>query len=241
MNKLVIIVFSLLTSTINAQPLSSAGWDYPVKPGSEERRVTSYAEKVKKSQPPKELLNSWDTETLFKYCVEYPLNHVTLMFNNPNTGFMRMYEQSSVWQEFVQRNDALWLFIRYFKDRPYKQLFEITNFEVRNEELMTLYFLEKLVSETDFAMNLNSLDKRKLANTILQSHKNKKDFPNEFIGFHYNSSLVALLKILECDQRILPHDEISLSKFRKKTGNEYFINDSMDSTIISKVIHYINK
>ena len=239
MKNLIFICLIFLPLTITAQERKM--WNYPIKLGSEEWRVTSYAEKVEKSQPPKELIKSWDTETLFQYCVDYPFNHVTLMFNNPNDGFKRMYEQSSVWQEYVQRKDALGVFIRYFEDRPYKRLFEMSNIEVRNDELMTLYYLEKLVSETDFALHLYSLDKKKLANTILQSHQSKKDFPDEFIGFHYNSSLVALLKIFESEQALSPQNEITLTKFRKKTGNEYFVDDGMDSEIITKAFNYINK
>ena len=241
MNKLVIIVFSLLTSTINAQPLSSAGWDYPVKPGSEEWRVTSYAEIVKKSQPPKELLNSWDTETLFKYCVEYPFNKVIGMYNNPNDGFSRVYEQSTVWQEFAQHKDALRIIISYFEDRPYIRLFEMKDIRIRSNELFTLYFLEKFVSETDLTEHLDASDKRKLANTILQSHNRKKDHPDMLFGIPYNSSLCALLKILESDYVLSPHDEISLTKFRKKTQNEYLVDEETNSIIISKVIHYISK
>jgi len=103
-----------------------------------------------------------------------------------------------------------------------------------------LYYLEKLISETDFAEHLDSSDRKKLAITIFQSHQSKKDFP-EFIGFHYNSSLVALLKILESDRVLSPQDEISLIGFRKKTGNEYSVDDGMDSEIITITLNYINK
>jgi hypothetical protein len=216
-------------------------WDYPVKPGSEEWRNTSYAEKVKKSQPPKELLDSWNTETLFKCCTNYPFNKVTLMFNNPNDGFKRVYEQSIVWQEFIQRKDAFAVFSNYFEARPYERILEMKNIETRNDELFTLFFLEKIASETNFAINLNPSDKKKLANVILQSHRNKQDYPKEFTGFHYNSSLTALLKILESAQMISSKDEISLTKFREKTGNEYFTDDAMDAAIIKTTVNYINK
>ena len=48
-NVVLILSFSLVACVVNAQ----ATWDYPVKPGSEEWRVTSYDEKVEKSQPQK--------------------------------------------------------------------------------------------------------------------------------------------------------------------------------------------
>lgn len=225
----------------NAQIAGNTKWDYPVKPGSEEWRMTSYDEKVEKSQPPKELLNSWDTETLFKYCLDYPFNKVTLLFNNPNDGFKRAYEQSSVWQEFIRRKDALDIFVKYFENRPFKQLFEMKNVENFNDELFSLFFLEKLVSETDFAVYLDSSGKRKLANTILQTHQSKKNYPDEFLGFSFNSSLSALLKILESDHVVSPNDEISLAKLREMTENEFFIDYNMDSIIVNKASIYINK
>ena len=227
----------LFTHVVNAQ----LKWDYPVKPGSEEWRMISYDEKVEKSQPPKEILKSWNTEFLFQYCIEYPLNGVIWFFNHPNDGFKRAYEQSTVWQEFICRKNALDVFVNYFEKRPYKRLFEIKDSLKRNKELFTLFFLEKVVSETDFTVHLDSLEKRKLANTILQTHQSKKDYPDDFFGFPYNSSLSALLKILENDEEVPSNNEISLTKFREKTGNESFVDYILESSIISKVVNYINK
>ncbi len=242
-SKILVIVFCWIVCVVNAQTATekTAVWEYPVRLGTDEWRITSYAEKVEKSQPPKELLNSWDTETLFKYCVDYPFNHVTFMFNNPKDGFKRVYEQSTVWQEFIKRKDALNVFAQYFEARPLKRLFEISNTKVRTDELLTLFVLEKVVSETDFAVHLDSSGKRKLADIILHTHQGKKDYPNELFGFPYNSSLSALLKILECDQVTSSNDEISLIKFREKTGNESFIDERMETAIITRISNYINK
>jgi hypothetical protein len=96
MKKIIFIIGFALVSLSAMTQEKKAVWDYPVKPESKEWQITSYVEKIKKSQPPKEILNGWTTETLFKYCIEYPFNKVTLMFNNPNDGFKRVYEQSSL-------------------------------------------------------------------------------------------------------------------------------------------------
>lgn len=222
------------------KPLREA-WDYPIKPGSEEWRTTSYAEKIEQSQPPKELMEAWDTEVLFKYCIEYPFNKVILMFSNPNDGFKRVYEQSIVWQEFVDREDALNILAGYVKDRSYVRLFNMTNISNRNEELFVLFFLEKMISETNFVVRLGTSEKKKLASVILDSYQGKKNYPEEFTGFHNNSSLSALLKIVESDQTVSEKDGVSLKKFREKTNNEYFTDDDMDDAIEKKAINYINK
>jgi hypothetical protein len=208
-------------------------WDYPVKPGTEEWRETSYSEKIKRSQPEKELLKSWTAEILFQYCINYPFNKVTLLFNNPNDGFKRVYEQSVVWQEFIQRKDAIDVLAKYLESRPYKRLFEINDVEERNNELFTVFFLDKVVSETNFVSSLDIQNRKKLTNIILQNHQSKKNYPEEFTGFHYNSSLSAMLKVMD--------DKNSLTDFRKKTDNEYFVDENTDAAIITKAINFINK
>jgi len=60
------------------------------------------------------------------------------------------------------------------------------------------------------------------------------------LGFSYNSSLCALIKILESDKKLSAVDDISTSKFREKTGNERFIDESMETVIIKKVRDYLN-
>ena len=239
MKKIVLLIeLALFTCVLNAQITAEkkVTWDYPVKPGTEEWRESSYEAKIKKSQPSKELLNSWDTETLFRYCINYPFNKVVLLFNNPNDGFKRVYEQSVVWQEFILRKEAIEVFINYLELRPYKRLFEIKHIENRNDELFRMFFLDKIVSETNFTVNLDLQDREKLARVMLQNHQSKKNYPEEFTGFHYNSSLSAILKIIENEE-----NEISLSKFRNETDREYFIDNNMDSMIITKAIKYINQ
>jgi hypothetical protein len=229
------MLLSLVTCALSAQVVADRKvmWDYPVKPESKEWRETSYIEKIKKSQPPKELLKNWTSEVLFQYCINYPFNKVILLFNNPNDGFKRVYEQSSVWQEFIQRKDAIDVLTKYLESRPYKRLFTINNIESRNNELFIVFFLDKIVSETDFAANLDVRNRKKLTNIILQNHQSKKNYPEEFTGFHYNSSLSAMLKV--------SGDEKSLTGLREKTDNEFFIDENEEASIIKKVINFINK
>ena len=220
---------------LNAQ---TEKWEYPIKPGSQEWRMTSYAYKVEKSQPPKEILNKWDTGTLFEYCMNYPFNLVTWMYNDPNFGFKHVYEQSSVWQEFVRRKDAVDVLVKYFETFSFERLYEIEEAYIRGIEAHKLYFLEKVVSKTDFTAYLDVAGKRKLANTILQTHLSKQNFPDRIYGYRYNSSLCALIKILESD---LSNGELSLTKLRETTRDEYFVDAGMDEAIITKVFNYINR
>ena len=79
MKKLVIVLFSLVTSAVNAQlpweyTVRPGMWDYPVKPGMEEwRQLQSHTEMVSVCQIPEEILSSLSTEDLAELCLRYPM------------------------------------------------------------------------------------------------------------------------------------------------------------------------
>ena len=235
MKKKLFIIFGLLCGVLYAQ---TDRWEYPIEPGMEEWKERPYHENVEKSQPPKELMDGWDTEMLFGYCLDYPFNMVAWMFDNPNAGFMFVYDQATVWQEFIRRKEAPDVFAQYLYNMSFDRLFEIKKTSNSGNELFTIYFLEKIVSETDFTAYLDASGKRKLANAVLQTHQNKKDYPDIFFGYSFNSSLCALVKILESDSA---NDEISLTALREATDYERFFNNDMDAAITAKVLNYLNK
>ena len=222
----------------NAQISDNVKWDYPIKPGMEGWKERPYHENVEKSQPPKELMNSWNTETLFAYCLDYPFNLVTWMFDNPYVGFKFVYDQATVWQEFIRRKDAPDVLTHYFDNLSFERLFEIKEDHFVGHEKLMLYFLEKLISETDFTANLDSSSKRKLVNAVLKTHQNKKKYPDQFLAYSYNTSLYALAKILESDPS---NDAISLAKLRETTGYGRSNDENMDATITASVLNYLNK
>ena len=226
------------TSTVKS---ATEVWDYPIKPGSVEWKTRSYDENVAKSQPPADMLKSWDTEMLLKYCADYPFNKVLLLYNNPNHGFKRVYDQATVWQEFIRRTDAVAVLSQYFEARPSKMLYEMTDDKVRRNDLFTLFFLEKLIAETEFTLFLDASRRRMLANVIFQRYQSKTEYPDQIYGYTYNSSLSAFIKILESDQVLSPESEISLEKFRAKTRNEAVADSGMESAIINMVMNYINQ
>jgi len=95
-------------------------------------------------------------------------------------------------------------------------------------------------SETDFTDRLETTGKRKLAGIILQNHQSKKAYPEHFIGVPYNSSLKALLKILESDKRLPANGDLSFEKFREKTGNERYQDKETESIIIAQINEFLN-
>jgi hypothetical protein len=240
MKQIIFICTVFISLTAIAQE-KKVTWDYPVRPSSEEWKTTSYMEKIERSQPPEDLLRGWDTETLFQYCLAYPFNKVVLMYNNPNDGFKRVYEQSLVWQEFVGRKDALSIFGKYYRSISYKQLFAVGYDETnRNDALFSLFFLDKLVSETTFSERLDVEQKKELIDIVLFIHLDKKNY-TEFTGFHYNASLSAISRVLDSDKTLSSNERISLTTLRERTDNEYFVDDSIDVKIVIKAKNYLKK
>ncbi len=132
-----------------------------------------------------------------KYFINYPFNKDLLLFNNPNVGFKRVFDNSLVWQSFIRRKDAFAYFFILYKKQNIEELISMKNIDERNNTLFLQFFLEKLVSETSFIEKLDKVSKNKLMQMIFERHIKKCKFLKEYLGFTYNSSLGSIIKILE--------------------------------------------
>jgi len=220
-------------------PLSLFGqnWDYPIKPGTVEWKKMNYKKKVKLSQPNPNLIKSLSTIELMSYCLDYPFNKDILLFNNPNDGFRVVFESSTVWQEFIKREDAKKVFVYFYKKHSLDDLFKTNNINMRNHELFNQYFLEKIASETSFITQLNASDKKNLMSVLLDKHKAKKKYPNEYYGFAYNSSLSVIIKILKSENI----ESKSISNFKITTHNERHVNTELDEKIVNSAQEFLKK
>jgi hypothetical protein len=212
-------------------------WDYPIKPGTEEWKKMDYKEKVKLSQPKQEMLEKIPIHQLMSYCLDYPFNKDILLFNNPNEGFKIVFESSTVWQEFIKRKGAGKVFVDFYQKHMLGDLFKISDINTRNHELFNQYFLEKLASETSFVTQLNTSEKESLMLAILDRYETKKNYPDEYLGFAYNSSLSVMLKILESEKIRIE----SLSNFKEVTHGERFVNSDLENNIVKSAREYLKK
>lgn len=233
MKNLIFIWLVLIPYLITAQ--EKVSWKYPISLGSKEWKETSYLDKIRKSQPPAELMVRMSTAELFDYCIDYPFNKDVLLFNNPDAGFKRVIEYSTVWQEFIKRTDASIVFMKYYSAFTCTVINNLSDRSEKTSIFFNLFFLEKIVSETSFLDNLNSIEKKKLASVLYSKFKEKKQYPELFLGYNYNSSLSALVKILETDNQ----KGMSLEKFKETTTGEYFVVDEAEKNITAKVNEYI--
>lgn len=174
-----------------------ATWDYPIKPGSEEWRSSPYVEKIQKNQPPASIINQMPTSDLLDLCLKYPFNKDMLLFNNPNTATRKVLKESLGWQEFIKRKDAVETFIGYYNKLPTDKIESIPDEKVRNNERFNFYFFEKLIVESDFAVNASLNSKKLLLQTLLKKHNEKKIYPDQYHGYVYYSTMSAMLKIMQ--------------------------------------------
>ncbi len=70
---------------------------------------------------------------------------------------------------------------------------------------------------------------------LLDMHISKKNYPHEYLGFSYNSTLSAIRKIIIAEKL----ETKSIENMKGITENERFVNDNLDKEIIelsSKII-----
>lgn len=196
MKKIILYLLIVIPSFAFAQN-DKATWDYPVKPGSEEWRYPPYVEKLQKNQPPASVINQLTTNDLLDLCLQYPFNKDILLFNNPNIAMRKVLKESFGWQEFIKRKDAVEIFIGYYNKLPTDKIEAIPDEKERNNERFNFYFFEKLIAESDFAINANLNLKKLLLQTLLKKHNEKKIYPDQYHGYVYYSTISAMLRIME--------------------------------------------
>lgn len=195
--KKIILYLLIVIPTIAIAQNDKATWDYPVKPGSEEWKYSPYVEKLQKNQPPASEINQLTTNDLLNLCLKYPFNKDILLFNNPNNAMRKVLKESFGWQEFIKRKDAVEIFIGYYNKLPTAKIEAIPDEKERNNERFNFYFFEKLIAESDFAINANLNLKKLLLQTLLKKHNEKKIYPIQYHGYVYYSTISAMLKIME--------------------------------------------
>ena len=212
-------------------------WDYPVKPETEEWKNMDYIDKLRKSQPLKEIVDDMTTNVLFENCLKYPFNKEILLFNNPNDRFRILFDNSIVWTEFIKRKDAFIVLRKYYTQNSLDDIAKIKDENTRNNERFNLYFLEKVISETSFVDNLSASEKKDMMKNLLDMHISKKNYPHEYLGFSYNSTLSAIRKIIIAEKL----GTKNIESMKEITENERFVNDDLDKEIIELSRKIISK
>jgi len=215
-------------------------WDYLVKPGSEEWRYSSYAEKLQKNQPPMSLMNKLTTTELLELCMEYPFNMDILLFNNPNVGISKILKESTCWQEYLKREDALSVLLNEYEKRPASRTEISTDKRRKNKTIINTYFLEKIISESSILNNADLGLQKLLLTGLIKKHEGKKSFPNRYAGYTYYSTLSAIVKVLD-NQDLLDSRIINKSEYYNLVERGMSNDKDLEINILNEAKYIIDK
>ena len=207
-------------------------WDYPVKPGSDKwKTFQSYAEKVEACQIPKSILSGLPTEELILICLKYPLLLDIGAFNFFTDGYTSYETNFNGIRELYQRDDALSVIYGY-----YRQL-KLENAVMYSTILFTfrVSVIEYMISAPSVISKYSATQRKEVATELMSKLNIKKSLSGDFPNEYQNSTYLALIKIIKCDEAG------KLSSDDAKLAN-YFAGDfSAPETIIKQVEEIITK
>lgn len=234
------MILILFVPIIAFSQLEQPKWDYPVKPGSEEWRLTSYAEKLALNQLPNDLIKSITTGELLDYCMKYPFNKVILLFNNPNAGFEKVFSESLCWQEFLNRPDAIETFLKLYDKKSTENIENIAIKDEKRNEMFNEFFLEKFVSETELANKADLKMQKLLLKSLIDKHNEKKERITQYRGFSYWSVVSAILTILKYED-VITADLLETADYKSLKERGICYNPEVEATIVSLATKRLEK
>lgn len=146
-----IILLLLIAIPLISFAQEKVTWDYPVKPGSEEwKSFQSSAEMVESCQIPNDILHTLSTDDLVNLCLRYPMFLDIHFANNIQDGLDIIISRFNGFVELYKRIDCPEVLMdRYFKETPGDVK------EKKNNNTMTLFYLELLISQEQVIAQLD--------------------------------------------------------------------------------------
>jgi len=140
---------------------SSAGWDYPVKPGMESwNSLETEQERIAVLQVPEGILAALSPEEVVGLFIELPAFFLFAAFNTPQDGFDVMLSRYNVLQYLFSRNDIGGSLIAAYKDAGMDG-FKTLPYSNDFWSIKLLYF-ELLLSQKEILQSMTSDEKMEL-------------------------------------------------------------------------------
>ena len=113
-----VFLWYLAIALLVANIINSYACEYPpIKPGSEEWKRLSPAEKHAVCQIPDQIFATISTEDLIQAYLDYPFIGIIAAYNNWQIGFKRVYRDFNGVRELLKCKDAGWEIIQYYKKK----------------------------------------------------------------------------------------------------------------------------
>jgi hypothetical protein len=195
MKKIQLLLFSLTFISLTAQ-VSTSGWDFPVKPGSEKwKSLKSHTEMVEICQIPDNLIHSLSTKDLIDVCLNYPLFFSLTAFNNMQEGFEQVSTEFNGFKELYQRKDfGKELFILYQNIRIDDVKTLSTNLD-KGRYMFRTFYLELMLAQNNVFNNLSNTELNELLVESFQKAKQKQE--SKYSVFQIQASYLVIGRILD--------------------------------------------
>jgi hypothetical protein len=222
-----------LQSSQNAPTEISGGWDYPVKPGSEEWKMfQSNEEMVKACQIPEKILLSLSTDSLAELCLQYPLLNDIFAFDNLNNGFDKLFNDFNGIREFYKRKDMSSMLTKRYAQKIQSLSF-LTEPHSETEKgyfIISVSVLEVLLSRVE------QQEGKEVLQNLVTGYERKLSYIDYFKGFGLQTNFYSRGNI------IAKIDQSFVEQLSQKERNAILFSgmgDERSITLIDKLSHQL--
>ena len=203
MNKILILIFSLVASGINAQTATKITWDYPVKPGMEEwRQLKTFEEINQACQIPEDMLKKLDTEALVKICFDYPDFMTIFLYNTPQDGFNALYSSFNGIRELFDRKDAGHFMLKKYKSMTFADFNPLWTSATQGEFVFKYQYFETLLAQPQVFQSLDTNGRKELLKESTKKFEMKLSNRDLFGGDTFAVNVWIMARTLHYDSRL---------------------------------------
>lgn len=190
---------------------NALSWDYPVKPGSDKwKTFQSYTERVEALQIPSAILTRLTAEELVLICLKYPLLMDIGAFNFFPDGYAAYEANCNGIKELYKRIDAPTMIYNYYR----QQNLEYAKFSSTISFVFRISVIEYMLTAPSVISKYSATQRKEVATELLSKLNIKKSQPGDFTNTYQNSTYLALIKIIKCDETgKLPSDDAKLANY----------------------------
>jgi hypothetical protein len=207
--------------------VKSGMWDYPVKPGTEEwKQFQTYDEMVKACQIPDGVLASLSTDDLTELCLRYPLYTDFLVFENPDEGFDRLFNNFNGIRELYKRADVATCLNKQYSEKV-KSLSSFLNEEKPEIEkgifVINISVYEFLLSRVEQKQEgqKNTEGLKEVLQSLVTGYERKMQYHAYFSGL-FQTNFYARAQV------ILMLEPSSVERFPQKENNGTLRSGAID-------------
>ncbi len=172
---IVISGFNIAATTTNNDTKVYLGYDYQVKPGTDEWvELNSRSNRVSACQIPESTLQEMSTDDLIQSVLNYPFLIDMYAYDSLQQGFNVVKEGFNGLQELLKRNDAGVRLINKYNNT--RVIDNVT--KVNHNRFLDLSNLEIILSQDEIKNKLSKKDNEKLEKAFENKYLEKDEYPN---------------------------------------------------------------